>query len=264
MSEPAAPEPRGDRAWRSPEELRLALAFLTILPLGPRSAVARESVRESFAWFPICGFMIGAALAAEDWLLGLMFGSTPKSILLRSILIVLSLTVLTGAVHLDGLADTADALGAGRDRERALAIMRDSATGSFGAIALFFVLALKTAALAAIVGHRRSAALYLAPGLARWAMVAVSRGLGYLRAQGAGAALLEADANGSFAFASITTLAAVLIVPSRRMLGACAACAIAALALRGFYRRWVGGMTGDLIGAAGEMVEAIALMVMAI
>src|SRR5208282_1942504 len=101
-------------------ELRLALAFLTILPAGPRRAVARESVAESFAWFPICGFMIGAALAAEDWLLGLMFGSMPGSILPRSILIVLSLTVLTGAVHLDGLADTADALGAGRDRERAL------------------------------------------------------------------------------------------------------------------------------------------------
>ena len=258
MSEPAAPDPRGDRAWRSLDELRLALAFLTILPVSPRRAVARESVAESFAWFPICGFMIGAALAAEDWLLGFMFART-----LRSILIILSLTVLTGAVHLDGLADAADALGAGRDRERALAIMRDSAIGSFGAIALFFVLALKTVALAAIAGHRRSAALYLAPGLARWAMVAVSRGLDYLRAEGAGSALLEADAKRSVAFASITTLAAVLLVPSRRMLAACAAAAIATLALRGFYRRWLGGVTGDLIGAAGEIVEAIVFVVMA-
>ncbi len=259
MSEPAAPEPRGDRAGRSLEELRLALAFLTILPVGPRRAVARESVAESLAWFPLCGFMIGALLAVADSILGFMSGRP-----LRSALIVLSLTVLTGALHLDGLADTADALGAGRDRERALAIMRDSAIGSFGAIALFFVLALKVVALAGLVeGHRRSAALYLAPGLARWAMVAVSRGLDYLRSEGAGSALLQAGAESSFAFASLTTLAAVLLAPSRRMLGACAAAAIVTLALRSFYRRWLGGVTGDLIGAAGEIVEAIVLVVMA-
>jgi len=259
VSEQATPDERGDRGWRSLDELRLALAFLTILPIGPRRAVAPESIAESLAWFPICGFMIGAALAAADSLLGFVFGLP-----LRSILTVLSIAALTGAVHLDGLADTADALGAERNRQRALEIMRDSAIGSFGAIALFFVLALKVVALAGLVeGHRRSAALYLAPGLARWAMVAVSRGLDYLRSEGAGSALLQAGAESSFAFASLTTLAAVLLAPSRRMLGACAAAAIVTLALRSFYRRWLGGVTGDLIGAAGEIVEAIVLVVMA-
>jgi adenosylcobinamide-GDP ribazoletransferase len=258
VSEPAAPEPRGDRAGRSLEELRLALAFLTILPVGPRRAVARESVAESLAWFPLCGFMIGALLAVADSSLGFISGWP-----LKSALTVVLLTLLTGAVHLDGLADTADALGAGRDRERALEIMRDSAIGSFGAIALFFVLALKTIALAGLVGRHRSEALYLAPGLARWAMVAVSCGLDYLRAEGAGSTLLEGDANRSFAFASITALTAVLLAPWRRMLGACAATAIATLALRGFYRRWLGGVTGDAIGAAGEIVEAIVFVVMA-
>ncbi len=164
MTEPHAPQAR-ESSPRFLDDLRLALAFLTILPVGPRHRVPPEARAASFAWFPIAGFMIGAALAALDWLLGLMFGHA-----ICSVLIVLSLTVLTGAVHLDGVADTADALGAGRDRERALRILRDSAIGSFGAIGLFFVLALKILALAAMGGHRRYAALYLAPGLAggRW------------------------------------------------------------------------------------------------
>jgi len=253
----AAPHERDDRARRFFDPLRLALAFLTVLPIGPRREVAPEAVAQSFAWFPIAGFMIGALLALEDSLLGLAFGRP-----LGSILIVLSLAMLTGAVHLDGLADTADALGAGRDRARALEIMRDSAIGSFGAIALFFVLALKTAALA--VAHRRGAALYLAPGLARWAMVAVSRGMVYLRAEGAGSSLLEAGGERSFGFASITAAAAVMLAPSLGTLEACPAAAIAALAIRAFYRRWLGGVTGDLLGAASEIVETLVLVVMCI
>ncbi len=259
MSEDPAPHERDDRAGRFLDPLRLALAFLTILPIGPRRAAASESLAESFAWFPIAGFMIGALLALEDSLLGLAFGRP-----LSSILIVLSLAILTGAVHLDGLADTADALGAGRDRARALEIMRDSAIGSFGALALFFALALKTAALAAIVGRRRSAALYLAPGLARWAMVAVSRGLKYLRAEGAGSSLLEAGGDQGFGFAMTTAALAAMLAPSLRMVEACAAAALAALAMRAFYRRWLGGVTGDLLGAAGEIVETIVLVVMCI
>jgi adenosylcobinamide-GDP ribazoletransferase len=180
------------------------------------------------------------------------------------VLIVLTLTLLTGAVHLDGLADTADALGAGRDRERALRILRDSTIGSFGAIALFFALALKTLALAAIAGPRRYAALYLAPGLARWAMVAVSRNLNYLRAEGAGSAMLASDAERNFTLASITTILALAPVASARVLGACLTAAMAVLLIRAFYRRWLGGVTGDLIGAAGEIVEIAALIVMSV
>ena len=107
-----------------------------------------ETVAASFAWFPIVGFLIGVALVGEDWLLAHFFAQV-----IRSVLIVISLTVVTGAVHLDGLADTADALGAGRDRERALDILRDSRVGTFGASAIFFDLTLKILALSTLAGH---------------------------------------------------------------------------------------------------------------
>ncbi len=258
MSEALPPAASNEAGARFVDALRLALSFLTLLPVGPGRAVAPESVAESFAYFPLGGFIIGAALAAEDWMLGFAFGPA-----LKSVLVVMTLAAITGAVHLDGLADTFDALGAGRDRERALDILRDSAIGSFGAIAMFFVLALKIAALTALGAPARWGALYFAAGFARWAMVAVSWKLDYLRKQGAGSAMLAAGGSRNFAFASAITIVAAALVPSLRMVGAGAAAMIAAFAMRWFYRRWLGGVTGDLIGATGEIVEVAVLLAMA-
>src|SRR5208282_317743 len=236
---------------------RLAASFLTILPVGPARA-DNEAVAASFGWFPIVGFAIGVALAFEDCLWGHLFSAT-----LRSALVVLSLTAVTGAVHLDALADTADALGAGRDRDRALRILHDSRIGSFGAAAIFLSLVLKISALASIAGTRRYVAIFAAAGIARWAMVAVSSGLEYLRSEGgAGTALLKRDP-GNLALASLATACALIPVFSVRVIGAAVAAVLLTLAARSFYRRWLGGVTGDLIGACGEIVEMAVLIVFA-
>src|SRR5271170_570354 len=110
--------------------LRLAASFLTILPVGPRSLASEDDVAASFGLFPLVGFILGMALAVEDLALSLIFGTT-----IRSGLIILTMVVVTGALHLDALADTADALGARGNRERALEILRDSRIGVFGTIA---------------------------------------------------------------------------------------------------------------------------------
>src|SRR5690348_9434491 len=96
-------------------EIRLAAGFLTILPILPRERVSSDTLARSYGWFPLVGFALGAILAAENLLLIRLFRDG-----LTSVLLVLTLVLLTGAVHLDALADTADALGAGRDRDRAL------------------------------------------------------------------------------------------------------------------------------------------------
>ncbi len=263
MSDDAS-APAGDAMLASGffTELRLAISFLTIVPVIDRRRASKDAVAASFAWFPIVGFVLGAALTAEDWLLAHVFAQV-----IRSVLIIVSLTVVTGAVHLDGLADTADALGAGRDRERALEILRDSRVGTFGASAIFFDLTLKILALSTLAGHRRYAALLLAPMLARWAMLLVASGLVYLRSCGSGSTLLgnQSKSLGSRAvFVAIFTLAVVL------MLGALSAVALATAVaivivfkMRWFYRRWLGGVTGDLIGACGELVEIAVLVTMA-
>jgi adenosylcobinamide-GDP ribazoletransferase len=240
-------------------ELRLAIGFLTIIPVIDRRRASNASVAASLAWFPLVGFALGAALVAEDWILAHIFAQV-----IRSVFIVISITVVTGAVHLDGLADTADALGAGGDRERALEILRDSRVGTFGASAIFFDLTLKILALSTMAGHRRYAALIVAPMLARWAMVLVGSGLPYMRASGAGATLLSGKSPDARAgMVAVFTLVAILALGAPRTIALAVAVAIAiVVAARMFYRRWLGGVTGDLLGACGELVEIAILVTM--
>ncbi|HLX38450.1 MAG TPA: adenosylcobinamide-GDP ribazoletransferase, partial [Candidatus Binataceae bacterium] len=165
-------------------QFRLAISFLTILPVRIEGT-DESDVAASMAWFPWVGWAMGFFFGIEDRLLASLFSRSS-----RSALVVLSMVLLTGAVHLDGLADTADALGAGRNRARALEILRDSRVGTFGTIAVFFALALKLISLGNLEGQARLSTLVLAMTLARWAMVAVSYKIDYLRPVGAGSSLL--------------------------------------------------------------------------
>ena len=238
--------------------LRLAASFLTILPVGPRSLASEDEVAASFGLFPLVGFILGTALAVEDLALSLLFGTT-----IRSGLIILTMVVVTGALHLDALADTADALGARGDRERALEILRDSRIGAFGTIAILLWLGLYWTALATMRGPTRTAAIYLAPGLGRWAMVAVSAGLDYLRPTGAGSFLKPQWSWFNLRIASAVAVIAIIPVFSSQSRAAAAAAIVVAIAARWFYQRWLGGVTGDLIGAAGAIAELAAIILMA-
>jgi adenosylcobinamide-GDP ribazoletransferase len=179
-----------------------------------------------------------------------------------ALLTVLTLVIVSGGLHIDGLADCADALGAGSDRARALSIMRDSRIGAFGVVAIFFSLAIKTACLAA-AGRRAPTALFLAPGLGRWAMVAVGFRMDYLRANGAGAMLLARRDRETIG-ASLIALVGIISVISFRVLVVSAAALVLALSLRSLYSRWLAGVTGDTLGAAGEIVETVIFVMMSI
>ena len=237
--------------------VRLAISFLTIVPVAIRDA-DESDVAASMAFFPLVGALMGLGFALEDRALAFVFSRA-----LRSAIIVLSMVILSGAVHLDGLADIADALGAGRDRERALEILRDSRIGAFAAIALFFALALKVFALASAFGRLRMAMLIVAPILARWVLVAVSYKLEYLRAHGAGSSMLGRFDDRNLAIASALTILGTVFFHSRDVLIAYAVAIVATIAMRAFYRRWLGGITGDLIGACGEIVEVLVMLTMA-
>ncbi len=237
--------------------LRLAASFLTILPVAIESA-SEADVAASMAWFPLIGLLMGIAFVLEDRALAFLLGDA-----VRSGIIVLSMAMLSGAVHLDGLADTVDALGAGRDRTRALEILRDSRIGAFGAIALFFALGLKVLSLASLSGTPRLAALILAPTLGRWALVAVSYKIEYLRTSGAGSSLLGRGSDRNLAIASAIAILAMIPLLSHKVIIAYAIAIIATVAMRWFYQRWLRGITGDLIGACGEIVEVLAMIVIA-
>jgi adenosylcobinamide-GDP ribazoletransferase len=225
--------------------LAAAVAFLTRIPTGGRSF----EVGAGAALFPVVGAAVGAAVG------GTAFGLAQIVPSLAAAGIALAVgALLTGALHLDGLADTADALGA-RSRERALAIMRDHAIGTYGAGALVLDVLVKAAALAALAGRSRVVLEALAAGaLSRAVPVVLALALPPVRADGAGAAFRVTPV----AAIAAVVLAGALAVPADALLIAVAAAA--AVAIGAWFHRWLGGRTGDTLGAAVELAETAVLV----
>ena len=142
-----------------------ALQFLTLFPWPRRTDRSADEVGSSAIFFPVIGFLLGLILVLVNFLLA-PFASPGLS----SVALVAILALLTRGLHLDGLGDTFDGLGAGGDRERMLEIMDDSHTGAFGLIAIVLLLFFKIHAIESI-DNERWRALLAAPILGRWAMV---------------------------------------------------------------------------------------------
>jgi adenosylcobinamide-GDP ribazoletransferase len=221
-----------------------AVGFLTRIPVGGRYDVAAGA-----ALFPVVGAGLGAAVG------GTAYGLARVLPPLAAAALALALGALvTGALHLDGLADSADALGA-RTREAALAIMRDHATGAYGTVALVLDLLAKAAALAALAGRSRVVLEALAAGaLSRGVPVVLGVVLGGARADGAGAAFRVSPGTAGVAVA----LAAAATAPVEPVLLAVAAGVTVMLGAWMRYR--LGGHTGDTLGAATELAETAALV----
>ena len=263
-----------------------AFSFLTRLPVPSRAIgegdVAATSLGRSVVWFPLVGAAIGGVQAAVAWLLG---GHLPPALI--AVTLVTISAVLTGGLHLDGVADTFDAWGGGRgDRARMLEIMRDSRIGAHGAVALVLLLAAKIAAVANLLPHtellprfdrltygdpfQRGALwpLLAAPVLARWAAVPLLVFFRYARADGLGspfrAHARPAHVAGATAVALAAAVAIVAATPSADVstaIGIAAASALGvALALAGLLDRRLDGLTGDVSGAAIELAEVAVLV----
>jgi adenosylcobinamide-GDP ribazoletransferase len=192
--------------------------------------------------YPVVGALIGAAGGvAAGWL--------PAA----GVAVV---AVLTGAMHLDALADTADALG-GATRERRLAIMRDHAVGAFGATALVLVLLLKASLLAEL---EQPILAYAAAGAcSRWAPLPLASALPYARGAGRAQALTAARSWAASLAGLLVAAGIAAAALGPRGLVALGAAAGVALVLGLFWRRWLGGVTGDTLGATVEVAEVAAL-----
>jgi len=178
--------------------------------------------------------------------------------LVSAVLLVSLEAALTGGLHLDGLADTADGFGGGHTREDTLRIMRDHAIGSYGGAALSLAILLKVAAMAALIGGSQVvAALLLAPVLGRWSAVVLMATQPYAREGGSPARFVGRV---ELAVATVLAVAAAAVEPWR---GAAAVVAVAALAAVWGWRcrRRIGGVTGDTIGAGVVMAECVVLAV---
>lgn len=271
------------RSWRAWSDLKTAFAVLTILPVeggtpSPGSAaVDAADLRDSVAFFPLVGLVVGLVLVATD----LVFGHL--SLLARSALELAVAALLTGGLHLDGLADTGDGLFSRADRERALAIMRDSRLGALGALTLLSVLLLKLSLLGSLSGPPRYLGLVVAPMTGRLAIVLAmaafppaqpGSGLGRIFARRLGPASLVVSV-GLWVLLAGALLAAAALVPGASDAGgswvvspAVVAAPLGALALAqglaALISRKLGGLTGDTYGALNEVTETIVLLSLAV
>ncbi|MEW5913706.1 MAG: adenosylcobinamide-GDP ribazoletransferase [Thermodesulfobacteriota bacterium] len=237
----------------------LALQFLTVATLRPGLQAQPAELARSRAWYGVVGGLLGGALALAAWLLDRWL----PPLALAGVLVLLW-GGLTRFLHMDGVADTADALVHTTSRERALEIMKDTRLGSFGVCAVVCLLLIKFGALASLRGPALWAALLAAPALAR-ALVAVMAGLlpPARPGQGLGAAVAQQQAGWPDLAAGASALALALIAAGLAGAAAALAVLLLGLVLGWWYQRRIGGVTGDTLGAALEAAEALALVVMA-
>lgn len=244
--------------------LRLAVSWLTVLPVGTPVEVDRAIARRALYWAPLVG--AGLGLLAAGGLAALHALSTPP--LLAGFAVVTALALLTRGIHLDGLADTADALGCYRSPQRALEVMRDGSTGPFGVVALVLVLSTQAVALGALAETDRLIPVLLAMIAGRAAFSWCARtSVPPARTTGLGALVAGSQPpTVPLAWAATLLAGGLLAVPGRFWQGtlAIALSAAAVMAISAHTRRRFGGVTGDVLGAANELATTVILAVCAV
>ena len=236
----------------------IALQFLTTLRIQLKEMPTAQQNANSILFYPVVGLIIGLILYVVALLL-----SGLATVLLSSLLLVLWIW-LTGGLHLDGLADTADAwVGGFGDKERTLKIMKDPSCGPIGVLSLIIVCVLKWAALYVLLEAEAALALLLFPLLARTIPLALFVSTPYLRSNGLGSSIaahlpkrrvywvIGLSLSFTFSYLGIGLLVGLAWV-------------VTLLYLRSKFLQRLGGITGDTIGASIEIVETVCLLVFVI
>lgn len=235
--------------------MRAAMAFLTVIPVATAGGGSGE--RLGRAYFPAVGALVGLVAGV-----GFALSAAVIPPLIAAVAATAVMAVLTGALHLDGLADAADGLFGGGDVARRLEVMRDSRVGSFGLVAVVLVLVGEVAALASMSPARAIVALVIAGALSRWALLLVIAAVPYIRQSGLGVAAGGPHRPFDLVLGSAIT-AIVCLLDWRRALAAVLVVALIAVVVGAIARRRIGGATGDVYGATAELSQLGVLVVFA-
>jgi adenosylcobinamide-GDP ribazoletransferase len=210
----------------------------------------------STPYFPLVGLLVGLILVALDRLFSYVF----PPLVVNSALFV-SMVIITGGMHFDGLMDTCDGVFSGRDRERILEIMRDSRVGAFGVLGAVCLAAMKIALLNAVKGDIRWATLLVFPMLGRWGMVWGVTLFPYARKNpGIGQSFTDFARKRYILWSTIPVLAAAIPLFMWRGIALVITAGLGALLLGKIFSRKLGGLTGDTYGAICEITEVLVLM----
>lgn len=233
--------------------LLVAIGFLTRIPVPERVFGDGRARASSLCWYPAVGLLLGGLLCGMAWIVR----AWPS--MLAAAVVLATWVALTGALHLDGLADSADAwVGGMGDRDRTLAIMKDPRSGPAGVTALVLTLLLKFAALASMPPWP---GLVVAPLLGRTALTAAFLAVPYVRSGGIGEALRGAPR--AIGMGAVALGIAACLCLGARGVAACSAAVLVFAAWRGACLRRLGGMTGDTCGALAEITETAVLIAVA-
>ncbi len=237
--------------------LLIALQFLTILPIPLTVTPTPQETGRSLLYYPLVGLLIGLLLVTVAWIL-----RTAPTMVVAALL--LSLWVATsGALHLDGLADTADAwIGSHGDRDRMLTIMKDPRSGPIGVVTLVLVLLIKFTALLQLLTIGTPELIALAPILGRTTLIPLFLTTPYVRPQGLGSPLADHLPRRAATLTLTVTLVALFARYGTSLVIPLAIVTLTFLTLRQRLLRQLGGTTGDTAGAVTEIIETLTLLTM--
>lgn len=229
-----------------------ALGYFTRLPVPAWVGYSPDGLVRAARYLPAIGLLVGGFGALVFWL--------AQHVWAQPVAVVLAMVAtigLTGAFHEDGLADTADGLGGGWDKAKILAIMKDSRVGSYGVIAIVLAMLGKFALLASLPAGQVALALVTGHAFSRFCAVSLMAGMDYARDDDASkarpvAARLDA---GQLLFALLFAALPLLLLAPEQVLPAVALAALATLWFAAKCRRWLGGYTGDCLGAVQQLAE---------
>ncbi|CAK9888008.1 MULTISPECIES: adenosylcobinamide-GDP ribazoletransferase [Pseudomonas] len=233
----------------------IALQFLSSLPVRLPGMPAPEQMGRSLLFYPLVGLLFGVVL----WGVNALLAGSP--VLLHAALLLSAWVLLSGALHLDGLADSADAwLGGFGDRERTLLIMKDPRSGPIAVVTLVLVLLLKFCALLALIEHGDGLLLLLAPLIGRAALLGLFLCTPYVRSGGLGQALADHLPRGLGKLVLLGSALACVLLAGLKGLWVLLVAAVVFAWLRHLMVRRLGGTTGDTAGAMLELLELAVLL----
>lgn len=230
---------------------------MTVFPVKRDIEARPEDLSASMAYFPLVGALQGAILVGTYLLFSTLL---PDSVVMAIALLALVLT--NGGLHLDGFADTVDGLAGGNDAGERLRIMRDSSIGAIGVVFLVLDLLIKYLALREMPAEVRLPALFMFPAIGRWAMVPMAALSTYARSEGGVGAAFAG--NGVSTALKATALAGVLLALSAGALSLVIMALLGAVIylMSRYFRRKIGGVTGDVFGFTSEAGETLFLVML--
>jgi len=238
------------------EQFRIALGFLTILPVDRDLQKTPERIGHSMALFPAAGLLLGLILVVLNSLLGVFI---PRAVL--DCLLLLIMIVITGALHLDGIADLFDGLAGGKDREGVLRTMKDSRVGAMGVVGLVMLLLLKYLCLFNLPLEIKSAGLIFMPAAGRWVQVVLAASCRYLSdSEGTGTDFVEYAGERELLIASASLIAVAFVLFGLPGIFLIFLLGIAVMVLIKYFEMRLGGVTGNVLGASSELIEVLSLL----